>query len=182
MENEFAEVFCMANVKTNYTKCGTEYRHGHRITERAPSAPLFGGKNPLTAACGRCKWLRPINSVMRFTFCGYLYETGQKRGCPPGADCMRKEELPPSETDGSGTSAEKAACFEAKSEAERGKAACFEAKNGTEREKAGCFETKNGTERKKTACFKAKDETEPDKAARRSTDAAENCTREVQTA
>lgn len=151
MENEFAEVFCMANVKTNYTKCSTEYRHGHRITECAPGAPLFGGNNPLTADCGRCKWLRPINSVMRFTFCGYLYETGQKRGCPPGADCMRKEELPPSETDGSGTSAGKGACFEAKSEAGREKAPCFEAKSEAER----------------------------GKTARRSTEAAENGTREV---
>lgn len=168
MENEFAEVFCMANVKTNYTKCSMEYRHGHRITERAPGAPLFSGKNPLTAACGRCKWLRPINSVMRFTFCGYLYETGQKRGCPPGADCMRKEETVPSETDGSGTSA--------------GKAACFETKNGTEREKAACFETKSEAERGKAACIEAKDETEPDKAARTGTEAAENGTREVQTA
>lgn len=168
MENEFAEVFCMANVKTNYTKCSTEYRHGHRITERALGAPLFGGNNPLTADCGRCKWLRPINSMLRFTFCGYLYETGQKRGCPPGADCMRKEETVPSETDGSGTSA--------------GKGACFETKNGTEREKAACFEAKNGTERGKAACFEAKDETKLEKAAQTGTDAAENDTREVQTA
>ena len=179
MENEFAEVFCMANVKTNYTKCGTEYRHGHRITERAPSAPLFGGKNPLTAACGRCIWLRPINSVMRFTFCSYLYETGQKRGCPPGADCTRKEELPYPETDGSGTGTGKAACFEAKNGTERGKTVCFEEKSEAERGKAACFEAKSEAEREKAACFEAKSEAERGKTARRSTDAAENCTREV---
>ena len=165
MENEFAEVFCMANVKTNYTKSSTEYRHGHRITERAPGAPLFGGKNPLTAACGRCIWLRPINSMMRFTFCGYLYETGQKRGCPPGADCMHKEELPYQETDGSGTSP--------------GKCARIAAEIGTEQGKAACFEEKNGTEREKAVCFEAKDKAERGKTAARSTDAAENGTREV---
>lgn len=77
----------MANVRFDL-----EYLHGRRITKCKDFLHGFAEENPLTVACGKCVWLRALNSNGTFTFCGYLYETGKKRDCAPGEKCIKRDE------------------------------------------------------------------------------------------
>lgn len=42
--------------------------------------------------CAGCKYYRRASEGMGWWACLFMYDTGERRGCPPGEGCTRRDE------------------------------------------------------------------------------------------
>lgn len=54
--------------------------------------PVQDQYKPFRDACEGCAWYRPLYTDKNEKACHYMYDTFQRRGCPPGKGCTKREE------------------------------------------------------------------------------------------